>query len=217
MSIRLKICGITTLEDARYCAARGADYLGFVQHEPSPRYVAAPAAAEIIEWVYGPAPVGVFVDATAEHVNRTADQVGFDLVQLHGDEPVFEVASIERPVIKALRVGAETSVESLRRRFREYEDVVEYFLLDTYSRDLAGGTGTAFDWSVAETLMAEYDIFVAGGLNATNVAEAVDRLRPFAIDVSSSLESSPGKKDFGRIDTFMDAFDHALGSRRIDT
>ena len=203
MKTKLKICGITRLEDARYAAAAGADYLGFIQYERSPRCVEPRRVREIVDWVYGPLPVGVFVNATADDVNRVADEAGFEMIQLHGDEPAFEARLVERPVIKALRVAPETTTDELLRTMREYEDVVEGFLLDTHSDVLRGGTGTAFDWEIARGLSERYRIFLAGGLKADNVARAIDRLRPFAVDVSSSLESAPGVKDFERIDDFI--------------
>lgn len=217
MSIRLKMCGITRLEDARYCAAKGANYLGFIQYPESPRYIEPTSAAKIIEWVYGPAPVGVFVNATADHVNRAADEAGFEIVQLHGEEPAFEVASIERAVIKALRVHPETTEDALRRQFQEYEDVVDYFLLDTFSRRQMGGTGKVFDWSIARSVASEYETFLAGGINASNVAEAVRVTRPFAIDVSSSVETAPGSKDFEKIDAFIDAFEDVRSESRVES
>lgn len=206
---RLKICGITTLEDARYCAAAGADYLGFIQYEASPRFIDPEMAGEIIDWVHGPEPVGVFVNAPADVVNRVSDRAGFGLVQLHGEEPAFEVAAVERPVIKALRIHADMTADSLRRLFREYEDVADYFLLDGYVDGMWGGTGMTFDWSIARGLVEEYRVFIAGGIGSSNVAKAVAELNPFAIDVSSSLEMEPGRKDFTRVDAFFEAFEAA--------
>jgi len=215
MSVKVKICGITNLEDARYCAARGADYLGFILYEQSPRYIDAKSAAQIIEWVHGPIPVGIFVNATADYVNRMTDEAGFEMVQLHGYEPSFEIEAVERPVIKTLHVSSETTEEDLRLRFQEYEDVADYFLLDTYTRHQLGGTGRSFDWSVAAPVMHEYKTFLAGGLNADNVGQAIQMLRPYAVDVSSSLEEAPGKKDFAKIDGFMASLEAARA--RIDS
>lgn len=206
MTTKLKICGITRLEDARYAAAAGTDFLGFIQHEASPRYIEPGRVREIVDWVYGPSPVGVFVDATADEVNRLADAAGFELVQLHGNEPVFEVQRMERPVIKALRVSPDMTTDQLRRQLQEYEDVAEYFLLDTYSTEAHGGTGRTFDWTVAHGLADDYKIFLAGGIGVDNVRTGIRRIGPFAVDVSSSLESAPGQKDFSKIDEFMSAF-----------
>ncbi len=212
---RLKICGITRLEDARYAAAAGADYLGFVQHPGSPRYIDPEHARDIVEWIHGPQPVGVFVNTPADEVNRIAEKAGFDLVQLHGEEPVSEALRIERPVIKAFRVAPDATPEALAGAMRAYEQAAAYFLLDAWSDEVYGGSGHPFDWRVAPPASHGADspegpgVFLAGGLHAGNVAEAIRTLRPFAVDVSSGLESAPGQKDFSRIDAFMEAFREA--------
>ena len=203
---KLKICGITQLEDARYCAGAGADYLGFIQHEESPRYVAPAQAAEIIEWVHGPQPVGVFVNDTAEEVNATADDAGFDLVQLHGNEPPALCSEVERPVIKAVRVLHDASATQLRAFMEPYTEHVDYFLLDTHSTSLWGGTGESFNWRLARELSADFPLFLAGGIDADNVEEAVRTMQPYAVDLSSSLESAPGKKSFDKMGRFFEAF-----------
>ncbi|MEX0599733.1 MAG: phosphoribosylanthranilate isomerase, partial [Rhodothermales bacterium] len=193
------------------------DYLGFIQYRESPRYIEPARVREIVDWIYGPDPVGVFVDETAADVNRIADEAGFTLVQLHGDEPVFEVARIDRPVIKAIRVAPDTTTDALRRQLRAYENVVDHFLLDTHSAALRGGTGEAFDWEVARGLSADYDLFLAGGVGADNVQQGVRLLDPFGVDVSSSLEVEPGIKDFTKIDTFMRAFDTLSSTSRTNS
>lgn len=207
MRPKLKICGLTRLEDARYCAAAGADYLGFIQYEASPRYVSPERVKEIVDWIHGPEAVGVFVDAGADDVNRIADAAGFALVQLHGDEPPAYCARIERPVIKALAVRPETTPASLRERMEAYAPYVRYFLLDTAKAGQRGGTGQAFDWDKARSLTGTFDVFVAGGIDAANVGEAVRRLDPFGVDLASSVEASPGVKDFDRLADFFEAFD----------
>ncbi len=219
MTTKLKICGITRLEDARYAAAAGADYLGFIQYAGSPRYIAPEHVRDIVEWIHGPQPVGVFVNAPADVVNRTAEKAGFAFVQLHGEEPVSDILRIECPVIKAFRIAPDTTPDRLYRLMRTYEDVVAHFLLDAYNDKVYGGSGQTFDWHVASssvegarepieqpTRPGSPGIFLAGGIHADNVAEAIRTLRPFAVDVSSGLESAPGEKDFSRIDAFMQAF-----------
>lgn len=206
MPPKLKICGLTRLEDARYCAAAGADYLGFIQYPGSPRYVPPETAKEIIGWTYGPEPVGVFVNAAPDEINRIADETGFALVQLHGDEPPEVCAQIERLVIKAIAVRPGATPESLRAAMAPYAPHVHYFLLDTHKAGLWGGTGVPFDWDAARALSDEFDFFVAGGIDAANVGEAVERLRPFGVDLSSSVESAPGVKDFDKLSDFFDAF-----------
>lgn len=203
--MRVKICGITRLEDARYCAAAGADFLGFVQYDESPRYVAPPVAREIIDWVVGPEPVGVFVNASAEEVNRACAAAGFRLAQLHGHEPPEVCAAIEVPVIKAVRVVSDASAEQVRALVEPYRDVADFVLLDTHHTSLWGGTGESFNWRLARELAADVDLFLAGGIGADNVAEAV-RMRPYAVDLSSSVEAAPGVKDFDKLGAFFDAF-----------
>ncbi|GIV62507.1 MAG: N-(5'-phosphoribosyl)anthranilate isomerase [Rhodothermaceae bacterium] len=207
MTTRLKICGITNLADARYCAAAGADYLGFIQHEGSPRYVDPATAREIIGWVYGARAVGVFVNADADTINRTAEATGFALVQLHGEEPPEVCAAVERPVIKALHVGPATTVNDLRRRMERYAPYVDHFLLDTRSPRARGGTGERFDWDIAAPLARDFSVFLAGGIDASNVSEAVTRVAPFAIDLASGVEAEPGRKDFDKLAAFFDVWD----------
>lgn len=203
---KLKICGITELEDARYVAGAGADYLGFIQHEESPRYIAPEKAAEIIEWIHGPEPVGVFVNESAETVNATADAAGFALVQLHGHEPPALCAEVERPVIKAVRVLHDASATQLRALMEPFAPHVDYVLLDTHSTSLWGGTGESFNWRLARELSSDFPLFLAGGIDAENVEEAVRTMRPYAVDLSSSLESAPGQKDFEKMERFFETF-----------
>jgi len=202
----LKICGITRLEDARYCAAAGADYLGFVQHPESARYIAPSAARDIIDWVYGPKTVGVFVNRTAAEINDSVEQAGFSIAQLHGDEPPDVCDGVTVPVIKAVRVGDGFNAGGLDAFLRRYRDVADYFLFDTRVDGLWGGSGVTFDWDIATALSDDVPVFLAGGIRASNVEEAIRRVSPHGIDVSSGLESSPGIKDFEKIDAFFDVF-----------
>ena len=206
MEIKVKICGLTNLEDARFCAGAGADFLGFIQYPKSPRYVAPETAKEIIAWVYGPEPVGVFVNEDAATVNRTAEAVSFALVQLHGNEPPALCAQIERPVIKAFRIPPGATADHLRAQMEPYRAHVAYFLLDTHHPTLWGGTGETFDWHHACALAADFPILLAGGLNTTNVEDAVRQVRPLGVDLSSSLEAAPGKKDFDKLNAFFETF-----------
>ena len=206
MGVKLKVCGITELEDARYLAGAGADYLGFIQHEESPRYAPPPLASDIIQWVHGPKPVGVFVNDGAAEINEAVEEAGFEMAQLHGQEPPYVVDEVNCPVIKAIRVRNDASPEQLRTLFERYEDSVDYFLLDTHNSSVWGGTGESFNWRLAREFSDEYPLFLAGGIDAENVGRAIETMRPFAIDLSSSLESAPGQKSFEKIDTFMEAF-----------
>lgn len=203
---KVKICGITTLHDARTAAVAGADFLGFIQFEGSPRYVKPDVAKEIIDWVVGPEPVGVFVNESAEGVNATCERAGFRLAQLHGHETPETCAEVEVPVIKAISVQHDASTEQVNALVAPYLDVVDFILLDTHHTSLWGGTGESFNWRVARELASEVDLFLAGGISADNVAHAVHSMRPYAVDLSSSIEASPGVKDFDKMAAFFDAF-----------
>lgn len=203
---RVKICGITRLEDARFCAAAGADFLGFVQHTGSPRFVEPALAREILAWVSGPTPVGVFVDESADAVNARCAEVGFRMAQLHGSETPETCAAVAVAVVKAIRVTHDASVEQVRALAQPYLGVVDFLLLDTHHTSLFGGTGESFNWRVARALAAEADVFLAGGISAANVAEAVQTMRPYAVDLSSSVEESPGVKSLDKLADFFDAF-----------
>lgn len=182
------------------------DYLGFIQYKQSSRYITPRDAKEIIEWLYGPKPVGVFVNEGADHVNEMADTIGFALVQLHGNEPIWVCEEIDTPIIKAIHVEPTTTPDDLRFMMDSYVDSVDYFLLDTKQAGLWGGTGQPFNWDVAAEIAAAYPFFLAGGITAENVAEAIQRTHPFGIDLSSSVESAPGRKDFDKLADFFDAF-----------
>ena len=203
-NVRCKVCGITNLTDARYCAGAGVDFLGFIQYEKSPRYVEPSMAHDIIEWLYGPETVGVFVDAPIEIVNERVDEVGFSMIQLHGHETPWECSQIKVPVIKALRVRPGDDPDQLRARMTEYVPYVNYFLLDTYHETAYGGTGQSFDWTIAQTLAKDFPIFIAGGLNPENVTRAMKITQPFAVDVSSGVEESPGQKDLDKLTAFIE-------------
>ena len=214
---KLKVCGITQLEDARYLAPLGVDYFGFVQYEDSPRYIEPSHVADILEWVHGPTPVGVFVNESVDTINAAADEAGFEMVQLHGEEPAYVCEAVERPVIKAIRVRHDAASDQLRAVLERYEDVVDYFLLDTHNSSTWGGTGESFNWRVARELANDDPIFLAGGIDADNVERAIRTMRPFAIDLSSGLEEdTPGQKSFPKIDAFLSAFNAANESLAED-
>jgi len=206
MATKLKVCGITDLADARYLAGEGVDYLGFIQHEDSPRYISPSLVRQMLDWLYGPESVGVFVNKSADEVNAVADEAGFDYVQLHGEESPETCAAIDLPIIKAIRVRHDASSDHLRAMMQRYEDQVQHFLLDTHNSSVWGGTGESFNWRLARELSSEYSIFLAGGIDAENVERAVQTMRPYAIDLSSGLEDAPGEKSFAKIDAFLDAF-----------
>jgi phosphoribosylanthranilate isomerase len=206
MQTKLKVCGITDLADARYLAGEGVDYLGFIQHEDSPRYIVPKLVSNMLEWLYGPDSVGVFVNKTADEVNAIADTAGFDYVQLHGEESPETCKAVERPIIKAIRVRHDASSDHLRAIMERYDGLVEHFLLDTHNSSVWGGTGESFNWRLARELSGEYSVFLAGGIDAGNVNRAMKTMRPYAIDLSSGIESAPGQKSFEKVDDFLDAF-----------
>jgi len=210
---RIKMCGITNLADARYASGAGADLLGFIQHEASPRYVEASLARDIIAWIHGAESVGVFVDAEADDVNRTVEATGFDFVQLHGSESPAYCERIEKSVIKALRIFPGTATAELELALAAYADVVDYYLIDTGSASAAGGTGKPFDWGVLEGLVFPKPWFLAGGLSPANIDEALERLSPSGVDVASGVEEKPGQKDFEAIDRFVEAVRGRVANR----
>ena len=196
--VRVKICGITNLDDALTAVEAGADALGFVFYDKSPRCIAPEKAADII----GALPpfittVGLFVNADVDFVNTTTEKCLLDRVQLHGDESPEFCGRIVRPVVKVFRIRSEASLQAMRD-FR-----VSGYLLDAYSPDAYGGTGMTFNWEVAKTAKQFGPIILAGGLTPDNVRQAVEAVKPYAVDVSSGVEAAPGRKDPDKIRKFL--------------
>ncbi|SMO34068.1 phosphoribosylanthranilate isomerase [Gracilimonas mengyeensis] len=202
--MKIKICGITNLEDARFAAGALVDYLGFIFYDKSPRYIEPGEAGAIINWIEGPEKVGVFVNQPLDDVNRIAKETGLDYVQLHGDESPEYCSLVEKSVIKVIHIEEESVEYLLKHQIEQYAEVADYLLFDTKINGLWGGTGKSFDWSMITDLDIEIPFFLSGGLSADNIKEAIETVQPFAIDVSSSLEKEPGLKDFGKIEDFMD-------------
>ena len=203
-STKVKICGITNLEDARYAAGAMADYLGFIFYDKSPRYVEAGEAGAMINWIEGPEKVGVFVNQSIDEVNSIARQCGLDLVQLHGSESPEYCQLIDKPVIKVIHISNDSTTEDIKLQMNAYADVADYYLFDTRLEGQWGGTGQAFDWEILKDLSGDIPFFLSGGLNEKNVAQAIEMTNPYAVDVSSGIEEEPGIKDFYKIDDFMD-------------
>lgn len=198
--VKVKICGITNLEDALMAVEAGADALGFVFFQGSPRYISPPQAATIMKSLPPfVQTVGLFVNEELATVNLTADQCRLDLVQLHGEELPDYCDAVKRRVIKALRVKDASSLDVIP----DYH--VAACLLDAWSTVAHGGTGTSFNWEIAAVAAAARSIILAGGLTSENVAEAVAIVKPYAVDVSSGVESAPGKKDAGLVNSFIRA------------
>lgn len=201
---KVKICGITTLEDARFVAGALADYLGFIFFPDSPRYVEPAKAGAIINWLEGPEKVGVFVNQPLDDVNSIAKRTGVDIVQLHGNESPEYCSMVEFPVIKAFHVTDQTTTSELKQRTELYTQSAEYFLFDSKTESLWGGTGQTFDWNLLEGISNDKPFFLSGGLNTENVKQAIQKVNPNVVDVSSSLEQSPGLKDFDKLELFFD-------------
>lgn len=196
---RVKICGVTRLEDALAAVRLGADALGFNFWPRSKRFVTPAAAREIVRRLPPfVTAVGLFVDPSRDEVLRAVDAAGVGMAQLHGDEPPDLCLSLPVPVLKAIRVTDANSLAQLA----SYE--VRGFVLDAPS-DAYGGSGTTFDWSLAAAVAREMPVVLAGGLTPENVAEAVRTVRPWAVDVASGVESAPGKKDEVLMRRFIDA------------
>jgi phosphoribosylanthranilate isomerase len=196
--VKVKIEGIRTLEDAEMAIDAGADILGFVFYPPSPRAVDIPAARDIVrELPPFIATIGVFVDEPLEYVRKVRDDVGLHAVQLHGNEPPDMVRSLGPRTIKAFRVGPDFSPSAIVRYG------VSTFLLDAYRKGFPGGTGETFDWDVAVECRSLGRLILAGGLNPGNIAEAITRVRPYAVDVASGVESEPGRKDPALVKDFI--------------
>jgi phosphoribosylanthranilate isomerase len=197
--VKVKICGITTLEDALTAIDAGADALGFVFYSLSPRHVSPGQAADIIR-ALPPfvQTVGLFVNEEISVVNATADRCCLDLIQLHGEETPEYCESVRRRVIKAFRVKDITTLDALAR-YR-----VSGCLLDAWSSAARGGTGQTFNWEIAaEAVNRGHLIILAGGLTPENVSEGIRQVQPYAVDVSSGVEFSPGCKDADKVRSFI--------------
>ena len=205
--IRIKVCGITRLADALCAAEAGVDALGFIFHPASPRYIAPEAARRIIEQL-PPfiATVGVFVDRERTEVEEIIRYCCLGYAQLHGQESPQYCERLHRlaspcQIIKAFRVGFHTTAAE----FEPYVPFVKAFLLDTYDKELAGGTGKSFDWSLIDLLRLARPYILAGGLDRGNIGAALQAGTVRGVDVNSGVESSPGSKDHHLLRAFVAA------------
>jgi phosphoribosylanthranilate isomerase len=197
--VRVKICGITSLEDAQAAVEAEADALGFVFYPPSPRYV-TPEQAELIIRQLPPfmTTVGLFVDVTLNTVNDIAGRCGLDRVQLHGRETPEFCRHSARPVIKAFRIKNAESLAAVA----DYR--VAAYLLDAYVEGaLPGGTGASFSWGLAAQAKPYGPVILAGGLTPDNIEAAVTQVQPYGVDVSSGVERRPGRKDHRKLRAFI--------------
>lgn len=202
----IKICGITNIDDARAAVAAGADALGFNFYNLSPRYIAPPAARDIVEQLPSSIlTVGVFVNEDSpQSVKNVASEAGVTAFQLHGDEsPAYCRELADRYVIKTLTVSGDFDIQMVQDYARVRD--VNAIMLDTKDNSLRGGTGRVFDWSVAiEVNKVVPKLFLAGGLSPENVSEAIELVRPYAVDACSALEVIPGIKNHERMRAFVE-------------
>ena len=199
LRVRVKICGITSVQDALTAVKHGADAIGLVFYAPSSRNVSIAQAQEIAGQI--PAfvsVVGLFVNADASFVNKVISQVEINLLQFHGDETPKACNQFSLPFIKAIRVKPDTNLIQCAIDF----SAAKALLLDTYTEGLMGGTGHVFDWDLIPKQMAK-PVILAGGLTADNVAQAIQKVQPYAVDVSGGVEMSKGIKDTDKIAAFM--------------
>lgn len=203
-SVKVKICGITSAEDATVAVEAGADALGFVFYRKSPRYI-EPAMARQIVMGLPPLvlPVGVFVNEEQSVVRNLMDDCGLSLAQLHGSESAAYCQELGRPVLKALRVKDRSAFLALAE-FRGRAGV-RGFVLDAFSDQAYGGTGQVIDWQLAAEAAKAANILLAGGLTPDNVQQAIQAVQPYGVDVSSGVEREPGKKDHEKVRAFIRA------------
>lgn len=203
--IRIKICGTTRLDDAVTAIKLGVDALGFIFYEKSPRSIDPEEAKLIIEELPPlVATVGVFVDKKRKEVEEIVQYCGLGYAQLHGQETPKYCERLIRyaapcQVLKAIRVNSSLKADDIE----PYNDIVHGFLLDTYRQDAVGGTGETFDWSLIKQLGLRRPYLLAGGLDADNIEQALEGVRPYGVDVNSGLELSPGIKDHKLIKKFV--------------
>jgi phosphoribosylanthranilate isomerase len=210
---RIKICGLTSLEDARCAAEASADLLGFIFYPKSPRFVTPERAATIIQAIrdeFGTAPrcVGVFVNEPVESVRALLDNIGLDLAQLHGHEPPTEVQMLRPRAFKALRPQARSDAAAAVAAYRDVvpdDNALPQFLLDAYHPQHYGGTGIPADLAVARWLTRRFRLLLAGGLGPETVGAAIEQVRPWGVDVASGVEAAKGIKDHARVWAFVEA------------
>ena len=200
---KVKICGLTNLEDALAAESLGADFLGFIFFDKSPRAIGVDNARVIIKGLKGKArKVGLFFDQDLALVKDTAECLGLDLLQIHGSEKPEYVTALKKDfaVIKTFRVKKGFDFGALG----EYS-MADYFLFDTYKEGIAGGTGIAFDWDILSGVRINKPVFLAGGLKPANVEKAAGKVLPYAVDVASGVEESVGKKSRKLMEEFINA------------
>jgi phosphoribosylanthranilate isomerase len=201
---KVKVCGITNVEDAAAAVEAGADALGFVFYRKSPRYIEPTLARQIIMSLPPlVTPVGVFVDEDQQVVRNLMDNCGLAFAQLHGNESATYCQELGRPALKALRVKDRSTFLALAE-FRGRAGL-RGFVLDSFSDQTYGGTGQVIDWQLAAEAAKAASILLAGGLTPDNVEKAIQAVQPYGVDVSSGVERAPGKKDHDKVRAFIRA------------
>jgi phosphoribosylanthranilate isomerase len=205
MKTRVKICGITRVEDALEAAKQGADAIGLVFYDPSPRNVSIEVARAIVA-ALPPfvSVVGLFVNALKANIDAVLAEVRLDVLQFHGDETPTDCTQFNLPFLKAIRVNADTNLLQYAIEFNR----AQALLLDAHSDSAYGGTGQTFDWNLIPADLSK-PIILAGGLNADNVGQAIMQVKPYAVDVSGGVELSKGIKDADKIAAFMQGVSNA--------
>ena len=209
---KVKVCGMTNLADAEHAASHGAWAIGLIHHRESPRYVSPDVAEEIGAALKRRCELaGVFVNSSLDEVIDAADRENLTLLQFHGEEgPSFCVEAARRTgakVIKAMRIKSAADVRAAEA-FR-----TDFHLFDAYWHGLHGGTGQRFDWDLVAKRRSKVPMILAGGLTADNVADAIELVRPFAVDVVSGVEAEPGRKDQPKVEAFLEAAGVQVPSR----
>ncbi len=213
----VKICGITSLEDAWTAVEAGADALGFIFHPASPRFVLPEAASVIVTAIRREAPsvrcVGVFVNEPVERIRSLLDSIPLDWAQLHGDEPPEALAALGDRAYKVLRPrpGIILDPEPYRGRLVRGPALG----VDAWHRSSYGGSGQPADWEIAAAWAKKYPLLLAGGLTPENVARAITYVRPWGVDVSSGVETAPGRKDPARVRAFIAEARRAFAEQKV--
>ncbi|MFH0796301.1 MAG: phosphoribosylanthranilate isomerase [Candidatus Omnitrophota bacterium] len=202
--VKIKFCGLRTPEEVRWAEELKANFIGFNLYPKSPRYVSPDQMKELVTEAKSCQKVALFVNSEPDEIARLVKDCGLDLVQLHGDEsPEFcrkVKTRIGKPIIKAFRLATTKDLEVLK----QYRETVDYFLLDTKSDKLYGGTGETFPWDLAvQAKRFHRPIFLAGGLTPENVTEACRQVNPFAVDVASGVEEKTGLKSREKMSLFV--------------
>ena len=215
---RVKVCGLSEIEHASAAGEAGADFLGII-FAPSQRQVSPEKALQLTEAIHSlknrPAVVGVFVNSTAQEVNRIADQCRLDWVQLSGDESWQYCLEVEKSIIKVIHITKRQEVENIIAEIeRGYQLLTKeelICLLDTQVADVYGGTGQVFNWQLAEQVSARFPVIIAGGLTTANVGQLVEKVQPWGVDISTGVETD-GQKDPSKIRAFIEAVRRAKGN-----